>query len=215
MDLKTIDQIRSSYDALATQYTERIFDELRHKPLDRSLLTRFANSVRRRGTVCDLGCGPGHVTAFLRDANIDVFGLDLSPRLLEEARRLSPEISFREGNMLELPISSGLLGGITSFYSIVNIPNTYLPLVFAEMFRVLRPGGALLLAFHVGNEAIAMEHLWDVKIKLDFFLFDPTEICVLLRAAGFTIEELIERAPYPEVEYPSRRAYIFAIKGAQ
>jgi len=48
---------------------------------------------------------------------------------------------------------------------------------------------------------------------MDFFLFPPQEIRRSMEAAGFAIEEVIEREPYaPEVEYQSRRAYIFARK---
>jgi hypothetical protein len=47
---------------------------------------------------------------------------------------------------------------------------------------------------------------------MDFLLFQPSEIKAGLEAAGLTVEEVVEREPYPEVEYPSRRAYIFARK---
>ena len=81
------------------------------------------------------------------------------------------------------------------------------------MQRVLEPGGLLLLAFHTGDETIHEEELWGYPINMDFFLFPPSAIRALLEAAGFAIEEVIERGPYaPEVVYQSRRAYIFARK---
>jgi trans-aconitate methyltransferase len=89
--------IRNSYDRLADEYARRMFNELQHKPFDRELLGRFAAEVAGHGEVCDMGCGPGHVARYLRDAGAKVFGLDLSPRMLEEARRLNPDISFQEG----------------------------------------------------------------------------------------------------------------------
>src|ERR1700693_4460476 len=148
------ESIRESYDRLAAEYARRIFNELQHKPLDRELLNRFVAEIAGRGEVCDMGCGPGHVARHLRDAGTAVFGLDLSPRMLEEARQLNPDISFREGNMMALELPDGGLSGISAFYAIVNIPNTSLPLVFREMKRVLRPGGLLLLAFHIGDEIL-------------------------------------------------------------
>jgi hypothetical protein len=54
--------------------------------------------------------------------------------------------------------------------------------------------------------------LWGQKIFMDFLLFPPAEIKRNLETAGFIIEEVVERGPYPEVEYPSQRAYIFARK---
>jgi SAM-dependent methyltransferase len=204
--------IRESYDRLAEEYARRIADELQHKPLDRELLDRFAQQTTGRGEVCDMGCGPGHVARYLRDAGASVFGLDLSPGMLEQARKLNPDISFREGNMLALDILDGALAGIAAFYAIVNIPKLSLPGVFREIQRVLQPGGLLLLAFHTGNEVLHEDELWGQKISMDFLLLQPSEIRVDLEVAGFTIEEVVEREPYPDVEYPSRRAYIFARK---
>jgi SAM-dependent methyltransferase len=204
--------IRESYDRLAEEYARRIFDELQHKPLDRELLNRFAKQTKGRGEVCDMGCGPGHVARYLRDAGASVFGLDLSPGMLEQARKLNPDIPFREGNMMSLDIRDGTLAGVAVFYAIVNIPKQHLPVVFREIRRALQPGGLLLLAFHAGNEILHEDELWGQKISMDFLLLPPSEIKLDLEAAGFTIEEVVEREPYPEVEYQSRRAYIFARK---
>ena len=88
--------VRESYDQVAGEYARRLFDELRHKPLDRELLRRFAQRVKDRGEVCDMGCGPGQVARYLKDAGVqEVFGVDLSPRMLEQARKLNPDIGFR------------------------------------------------------------------------------------------------------------------------
>jgi SAM-dependent methyltransferase len=211
-----IRSIRESYDRLADEYARRIFHELQHKPLDQELLDRIAAAVAGRGEVCDMGCGPGHVARYLRDAGVPVFGLDLSPRMLEEARQLNPDISFRQGNMLALDLPDGTLAGIAAFYAIVNLPQESLPLVFREIERVLQPGGLLLLAFHVGDEALHEDELWGRPISMDFFLFQTSAIRHHLEAAGLAIEEVIEREPYPpDVEYQSRRAYIFARKQSE
>jgi SAM-dependent methyltransferase len=204
--------VRDSYDRLAEEYARRIADELQHKPLDRELLDRFVARTRGRGEVCDMGCGPGHVARYLRDAGASVFGLDLSPGMVEQARKLNPDILFREGNMLSLDLAGATLAGVTAFYAIVNIPRKFLPLIFREIYRVLRSGGLLLLGFHAGNEVLHEEELWGQKISMDFLLFEPSDIKLDLEAVGFAIEEVVEREPYPEVEYPSRRAYIFARK---
>jgi SAM-dependent methyltransferase len=133
--------------------------------------------------------------------------------MLTQARLLNPDISFREGNMLALDLPAGTLAGIAAFYGIVNMPRQSLPAVFREMVRVLQPGGLLLLAFHAGNDTLRENELWGRPISMDFFLFEPPAIRDDLEAAGFRVEEVLERGPYsPEVEYQSRRAYIFARK---
>jgi SAM-dependent methyltransferase len=210
---ETIGSIRGSYDQIADEYARRIFNELSNKPFDRELLDRFAAEVSSWGEVCDMGCGPGHVARYLRDAGATVFGLDLSPKMLEQARQLNPDIPFREGNMMALDFPDGTLAGIAAFYAIVNLPKASLPLVFGEMMRVLRPSGILLLAFHTGDEMLHEDEIWGRKISMDFFLLRPSEIRGYLEAAGLVVEEILEREPYaPEVEYQSRRAYIFARK---
>jgi len=213
MNDKNTESIRQSYDRVADEYARRISGELQHKPFDREVLNRFAAAVIGRGEVCDMGCGPGHIARYLRDAGATIFGLDLSPRMLEQARRLHPDISFREGNMMSLDLPNGTLVGIAAFYAIVNIPRESLLSVFREMHRVLQPGGLLLLAFHCGDEILHEDGLWGWPISMDFFLFQPLVIRHYLETVGFAIEEIIEREPYsPEVEYQSRRAYFFARK---
>lgn len=208
-----ITTIRDDYDRIAAEYARRLFHELDGKPFDRDVLHRFAASVAGRGEVCDLGCGPGHIARCLRDAGAQVLGIDISGQLLDQARRLNPDISFRQGNMLSLELESDTLAGIAAFYSIVNLPGELLPIAFAEMNRVLAPGGLLLLAFHIGEEVIRPGELWGQSISMEFFHRQPDAIEDLLTGAGFAIEAVIERDPYaPEVEYQSRRAYIFARK---
>ena len=80
------------------------------------------------------------------------------------------------------------------------------------MSRVLQPDGLLLLAFHAGGEVVHEERLWDQPIDRDLCLFSPSEIGFALESAGLHVKEIVEREPYPEIEYQSRRAYIFAHK---
>jgi len=206
--------IRESYDRIADEYTRRIFNELEHKPFDRELLNRFAAQVRDRGKVCDMGCAPGHVARYLHEAGTRVFGLDLSPRMIENARKLNPDLTFRVGNIMDLDLEDATLAGIAAFYSIVNIPKESLPLAFREMARVLQPDGQLFLAFHMGDGVTGENELWGHPISMEFFFFRPAEVQRDLELAGFAIEDIIEREPYPDVEYQSRRAYIFARKAS-
>jgi len=208
-----VSAIRHDYDQIANEYARRLFNELDRKPQDCQLLHRFAGDVRSRGEVCDLGCGPGHVARRLHDDGVNVFGLDLSPRMIAQARRLSPGIPFREGNMFALDLPGNSLSGITAFYAIVNIPIALLPGAFSEFARVLAPGGLLLMAFHIGGEVLRPQEMWGQPVSMEFFHFDPDAIVSLLEQAGLVLEEKIERAPYaPEVEYQSRRAFVFARK---
>ena len=207
-----ISDVQSSYDRVAAEYALRIFGELEHKPIDRQLLDRFAARVQGLGPVWDLGCGPGHVARYLQERGVQVIGIDLSSVMVEQALRLNPGIEFRQGNMLSLDIEDEALGGIAAFYSIIHIPRTEIEVALAEMKRVLRPGGLLLLAFHVGDETLHLEEWWGQRVTVDFLFFRPEEMADTLRAVGFKTEEIIEREPYPDVEHQSRRAYFIAKK---
>ncbi len=207
-------ETQRSYDRVAADYAARIFDELRHKPFDRAILDRFAAIAGPVGPVCDLGCGPGQVAGYLHDRGVAALGMDLSPEMVTQARRLSPDIPFQQGTMLSLPFDDASLGGIAAFYSVIHIPRQQLPVVFGEMWRTIRPRGAVLVVVHLGYEDRHLEEWWGQPVSLDFAFFQRPEIEHPLAAAGFRIVESLERDPYPEVEHPSRRAYILAQKPA-
>jgi len=208
-----VSDVQVSYDCVAEEYVRHLYDELRHKPLDRQVLDQFADRVRGTGLACDLGCGPGQVARYLRERGVAVCGVDLSPRMIEEAHRLNPGIAFSQGDMRSLPVPDGTWAGIAAFYAIVNLQAADLQQVLREMWRVLRPGGLVLLSFHIGEEVSHVEDLWGCAVSLDFYFFGTADVAGYLGAAGFQIEEIIEREPYaPEFEYQSRRAYIFARK---
>jgi SAM-dependent methyltransferase len=200
--------VRSSYDAVADEYVRRIYHELADKPLDRGLLDRFSSEMRGQGAVCDIGCGPGHVTRYLHDRGVRVCGLDLSLNMLTHARRLNPAIGFIQGNVLKLGVADGAWAGMTAFYLICNLPLADHPAAFAEIRRVLRPGGLLFLSFHIGNETKHLEEWWGLPVSVDFHFFQTADVCTDLEVAGFRIVDVIERDPYPDVEHQSRRAYI-------
>jgi len=209
---QTSDHIRACYDAVAREYAERFADELAHKPLDRELLGRFASEVRGRGDVYDLGCGPGQTTASLHGCGVSVRGLDISADLLREARERHPGLEFEQGDMLALRLADASLAGVLAFYAIVHLSPAGLRRALAEMHRALRPGGRLLLAFHVGDGPVHVDDFLGRSVSLDFVFFTRQAVTGELVRAGFVDVEAIERDPYPEVEYPSRRAYVFARK---
>jgi SAM-dependent methyltransferase len=131
--------------------------------------------------------------------------------MVTRARRLNPGVEFRQADMMALgDVPDGAWAGIVAFYSIIHVPRHELVRALGEFRRVLRPGGVLLLAFHVGDETVHLEEWWGHRVCVDFHFFRPAEVAQDLKSAGFDVDEIIEREPYPGVEHPSRRAYIFA-----
>jgi SAM-dependent methyltransferase len=207
------EDLQRSYDRVAEDYAEHFRDEIEGKPFDRKMLDWLAEKVGDTGVVCDMGCGPGQIARYLHDHAVKVCGVDLSTAMIERAMKLNPDIPFEQGDMLGLSkIADNLYGGIAAFYSIVHVPRTAVIQALQELKRVLHPAGVLLLTFHIGQEIIHRDEWWGKEVSLDFIFFETEEMKGFLQAAGFELQEVIERDPYPDVEYPSRRAYIFARK---
>ena len=207
------DDFRKSYDAVAADYAANFTDELDKKPFDRKMLDWLAEKSGGRGIICDMGCGPGQIARYLSDRNVEACGIDLSPEMVKKARQLNPQISFERGDMLALEnVADAAFGGVAAFYSIIHIPRAGLHQALSELQRILQPGGILLLAFHLGRDIVHMDEWWGKPVSLDFYFYEREEMKDALREAGFSLEEAIERDPYADVEYPSRRAYIFARK---
>ena len=212
MEQQQLDNLQASYDRVAEEYAHRIFDELQYKPLDRQLLDRLAASLPEGGIICDMGCGPGQVARYLHDRGAQVIGVDLSAQMIAQAQQLNPDIDFKQGNLLALDVADEAWAGIAAFYSIIHVPRDEVVAVLQEWKRVLQPGGRLLVAFHLGVEVLHLEEWWGQPVSADFVYFQAPEMQAYLQAAGFQIEDLIERPPYPDVEHQSRRAYLLARK---
>ncbi len=203
-------EIAASYDSAATAYTEQLYSELAGKPLDRHLLNRFAEEVRGKGLVADLGCGPGHIAKYLHDHGVEVLGIDLSSEMIRCASRIEPTLRFQVGDMRSLDLPDAGLAGIVAFYSIVHFEPAELPEVLREFRRVLSPGGVLLIAFHIGDHVLHVDDLWGCPVALDFRFHSPDGVAQALQAAGFAVTESVEREPYEGAEHPSRRCYLLA-----
>lgn len=201
----------SGYSSVADKYAEKFFGELAYKPHDRELLDRLIREVGAFGPICDMGCRPGQIARYFKDHGADALGVDLSSKMVETARKLSLDIPFFHGNMLGLDFPEASWGGIAAFYSLIHIPRPRLLDALRELQRVLRPGGLLLMSYHIGAETIHLDEWWEKPVQLDFNFLETSTLTDLLPKAGLTVEDVIERAPYPE-EHPSRRGYIFARK---
>lgn len=207
-------KIAGMYDTIAAKWAMHFLGEHEKKPLDQVVLHRFAKKLKKTNMVWDCGCGTGETAGYLKKLGLRVSGLDLSEKMLEQARLHHPDIPFRAGNILALEFHDNGIDAIVAFYAIIHFSKNELHKAFSEFFRVLRPGGLLLLAYHVGEEVIYIREFLGEQVDMDCILFSKDAIHDGLSSAGFTKIETIEREPYPDVEYQSRRAYVFAQKPA-
>lgn len=202
-------EIEDSYDRVAEDYAREFAEELNRKPFDRAMLDRFAGSVN--GSVCEIGCGPGHIARYLKDRGVDMRGIDLSAEMIKQARRLHPTIPFDRGDMLDLDLPDSSLAGIVCFYAIIHLRRDDVSRALTQMGRVLRPGGRLFLSFHGGEGMIRRDEWYGKRVSIDVTMFERDEMDRYLRSAGFTVEEILERPPY-SFEYQTKRVYAFATR---
>ncbi|GIE78832.1 methyltransferase [Actinoplanes philippinensis] len=196
-----LDQTRISYDTVAASYADLLRGRLAEEPFQRGILGLFAELVRGRGPVVDVGCGPGRITGFLRGLGVDVFGVDLSPGMVEQARRDHPGLRFEVGSMTALEVADGSLGGVLAWFSLIHVPDEAVPGVLAQFCRVLAPGGVVLLGFHAGE---------GVRHVTEGYGGHPMNVLVHRRSAarvagwlveaGFTVEGELVHRPDPKSE---------------
>jgi ubiquinone/menaquinone biosynthesis C-methylase UbiE len=209
---QNLNKVENLYDSFANEYAEKFSGEHEKKPKDREILYRFSQEIGDKRPIWDLGCGPGQTTKYLNNLGIKVSGLDMSKKILEQARIINPEIHFQKGNILNLDFENNSIAGIVAFYAIVHFTKKQVQTAFREIFRVLLQGGLFLFTYHIGDKTIHLNEFLGKKADIDFMFFTTDFISGRLKDSGFEIIEIIEREPYPCVEYQSRRAYVFAIK---
>ena len=189
---------RAGYDAIAQGYAEAFRAPLENAPLDRGLLAGFAELVRRDHPdlqVLEVGSGPGDISAHLHGLGLVVRGVDLSPRMVELAGRAYPHLSFEVGEMSALEVPDASLAAVVSWYSLIHIAAPSRPAVVAELRRVLRPGGYLLLAFQVGVDTLHFDEAFGHTVDLDFHRLGLDEVEALTESAGLTTVARLVRAP--------------------
>lgn len=184
-DLETV---RESYDRCADAYVDLGVGRLETEPWLRAVLAAFAESVRGLGPVLDVGCGPGNVTAHLTELGLDVSGVDLSPRMVEHARKQYPDLRFAVASATELDLAPASLGGVLGWWSLFNLPREALPGVLRTFAEALVPGGQTLVGTHVGDgDIVRTEGYGGLPVSWTTHLYRPEKLAGMLTDAGLEV----------------------------
>jgi SAM-dependent methyltransferase len=134
--------VRSGYDVVSDRYlAERPADGA-----DVALLDGLFMRLPAKARVLDAGCGAGvPVMQHLLGRGIETVGLDFSATQLALARDLVPDARPVQGDLASLPFPDASFDAVVSYYAVIHVPRTEHAAVFAEVHRVLRPGGLTLL----------------------------------------------------------------------
>jgi uncharacterized protein len=204
-------RVLSSYDAIATDYADHLVDELRGLPFETWLLDRVIDHVSGQPVV-EVGCGPGHVTAYLADGGADATGIDVSPAMVGEAHRRFPGGSYEVGDLRRLarPATSSGWAAVLGWYSLIHLAASELPAAVAALVRPLAAGGWLVLALHAGTEVRHLEEWFGHEVDLDFVLHDPSFVVGIVEAAGLVEVEWYLRGPLIAGGESTQRLYVVA-----
>lgn len=202
---------RESYNLAAEKYFENFKDEMMQKEYDRAFLGGFSLHFDPKSNIIDVGCGPGHIARYLSGMGLNVFGIDISEKCIEIARRENPGMKFGVMDMANLEMADESVDGIVSFYSIIHTPKRFQPLLFREFNRVLRMGGKIAVVVKKGDSEGYVNELMGFKTRLYFANFKETDVRGYLEASGFKVDSL-ETRPHYDFEIPADRIYATGVK---
>jgi len=119
--------------------------------------------------VLDVGCGTGTNLMLYHEAGCNVFGIDLSPTMVEVAqKKLGDRAEIRLGDASKMPYSDDSFDLVTGFLTLHEMPSQIRPAVISEMVRVMKHGGRILLIdYHLGP--IRFPKGWMYKAIILFF----------------------------------------------
>ncbi|MFF8788868.1 class I SAM-dependent methyltransferase [Streptomyces sp. NPDC015125] len=121
------------YDSLPSSFIE-VEEPVVHRLLDRGPV----------GTALDAACGTGRQTAALTARGYRVIGVDQSPEMLAQAHRKAPGAEFRRGRLEDLPLDDDSVDLAVCSLAMTHLPD--LSAGIAELARVIRPGGRIILS---------------------------------------------------------------------
>lgn len=147
--------VKDAYDTVAEDYATHIPDTRVEAPLDLAMVDAFIAAVGDEddATVLDAGCGAGRMSRYVADRGVAVQGIDLSPGMVSMARRDHPDLTFSVASLSALPFPRRSFAGVLLWYSTIHTPLDEQPGIYAEVARVLRPGGYVLVGFQSGEGA--------------------------------------------------------------
>ncbi len=195
--------VRDGYDEVAERY---LADRTRDGA-DVAALADLTAQLSPGARVLDAGCGAGDpVTRALLDAGMRAVGLDISTTQLEIGRQLLGTPKWVQGDLAALPFPPESFDAVVSFYAIIHVPRADHAAIFAEVHRVLRPGGWSLLC--LGAADLPEDHdpnSW-LGTPMYWSHFDVTTNLGLLREAGLVV---IDEREIPDPM--GHRGHLFAL----
>lgn len=181
-----------------------------------------AAEIAAGAKLLDVACGTGVLAREARQRGANVTGLDRNDGMLAVAAALDQQIDWRQGMAEDIPFEDASFEAVTCQFGLMFFEDQTKAL--AEMWRVLRPGGRLVIAtwdslpHSPGYDAMAglLDKLFGREIasalEAPFTLGDPDELMALFAAAGIPAPDILTRAGL--ARFPGLEDWVFTdIKG--
>jgi ubiquinone/menaquinone biosynthesis C-methylase UbiE len=168
-----------------------------------------ALAVQPGEKVVEIGFGTGNEVLDLADLvgpKGQVAGIDISPGMLAVAQRklaarpVATPIDLRVGDARQLPFADGAFAAAYSSFTLELFPAEDIPVVLAEVKRVLRPGGRLavvsMATVKPGDRASLLEHTYVWMHRHFPHIVDcrPIDVAGVVKAAGLAVDKVIDLA---------------------
>jgi SAM-dependent methyltransferase len=198
------EELRHAHDVLAGWYAERLVGVLESMPVERAVFDLFSELTLAAGLgaeVADVGCGTGRLEPYLASRGLSPRGVDLSPGMIEVARRDHPAFPFEVADLRDLPFPEASLAGVVCWYSLIFLAPPDRATAFAELARVVRPGGYLVTAFKDGDgQHRRSGRSAGLGVEFDSYWLPAQEMADLAVGAGFDVVFQGSRPPEePEI----------------
>ncbi len=204
-------EVVAAYDTVVDDYAPLVEGAFETGSSNRARISGFTDLVPGDRHVVDLGCGPGHVTALLSRCGLDSVGVDLSPGMIAYARNAYPELTFHVADLCETGLSDRCFDGVIAWYSIIHTAPARLPVAFAEMARISRPGAPLAMGFQIGEGAQRLQGAYGHDVSYVVYRHSLVDVLAAASQAGFVevSQEVIDPTPPREKH---RQAFVIWVR---
>ena len=200
------------FDTWALVYDLPWVQRATYRPIHNAVLRALAAPAALR--VLDIGCGTGQLAARIKEERpeTDVVGCDFSAGMLSRAAARRHDVRWVRGDAGRLPFSDGMFDAVTSTEAFHWFPDQDAAL--AEFYRVLKPGGRLLLAmvntpasvlsdaFYAGSRLVGEPFYWptrrEMRARVEAVGFEVEGQQRVFRIPGFLLPPVLTRAVRPD-----------------
>jgi len=177
----------SAYDKFAKQYTQYSYSRLPQFELD-----SFISIISKKALILDVACGPGRDSEYFTNEGFKVIGIDLSKKLIAEAKKRvkSKKAKFKVMDLEKIKLKKNSFDGIWCYNSSVHIDRKNIAKVLKRFFDLLKKDGVLFIDILEGKEDKVVKSIEVGNMPRKFSFFGQVETETMMKDIGFYITSI-------------------------